>query len=69
MVGVAPAAERTLHQITRAFRIARRYRDVDAICKLAQMPDGWCLVTLTNTQEIRVSHSQPRALRRQLLPW
>jgi len=41
--------------------------NVDAISKITQMPGGSYLVTLTNTQQIRVSRSQSRALRHHLL--
>ena len=41
--------------------------NLDAISKITQMPGGSYLVTLTNTQQIRVSRSQSRALRHHLL--
>jgi len=41
--------------------------NVEAIRKLTSMPGGWYLVTLTNTQQLRVSRSQSRALRDHLL--
>ncbi len=37
--------------------------NVEAIRKLTSMPGGWYFVTLTNTQQLRVSRSQSRALR------
>ena len=41
--------------------------NVDAIAKITTMPGGVYLVTLTNTQQLRVSRSQSRALRDHLL--
>lgn len=41
--------------------------NVDAIAKITTMPGGVYLVTLTNTQQLRVSRSQSRALRGHLL--
>ena len=41
--------------------------NVDAISKITQMPGGSYLVTLTNTQQIRVSRSHSRAVRQHLL--
>ena len=41
--------------------------NVDAIRKITPMPGGFYLVTLTNTQQLRVSRSQSRALRGHLL--
>ncbi len=41
--------------------------NVDAITKITSMPGGSYLMTLTNTQQLRVSRSQSRALRGHLL--
>lgn len=41
--------------------------NVDAIAKITSMPGGVYLVTLANTQQLRVSRSQSRALRGHLL--
>ena len=41
--------------------------NVDAIAKITAMPGGFYLMTLTNTQQLRVSRSQSRALRGHLL--
>lgn len=41
--------------------------NIDAIAKITSMPGGVYLVTLTNTQQLRVSRSQSRALRGHLL--
>ena len=41
--------------------------NVEAIRKITPMPGGFYLVTLTNTQQLRVSRSQSRALRGHLL--
>lgn len=41
--------------------------NVDAISKITPMPGGSHLVTLTNTQQLRMSRSQSRALRGHLL--
>ena len=41
--------------------------NVDAIAKITTMPGGSYLVTLTNTQQLRVSRSQSRVLRGHLL--
>ena len=43
--------------------------NVDAISKIAQMPGGSYLTTLTNTQQRRVSRSQSRAIRHHPLRW
>ena len=41
--------------------------NIDAIAKITSMPGGVYLMTLTNTQQLRVSRSQSRALRGHLL--
>ncbi len=41
--------------------------NVDAIKKIASMPGGFYLVTLTNTQQLRTSRNQSRVLRARLL--
>lgn len=41
--------------------------NVESICRVATMPGGSYVVTLTNTQQLRVSRSQSRFLRHQIL--